>query len=79
MSIRYVSYDIRKGNDYDELRAFIKKYRGKAITESLYRFKTDVELDTFRAELGDAVQGDESVYILIRTKDGIAHGRAATR
>ena len=79
MSVRYVSYDIRKGSDYDDLHAFLKKHRGKMVTKSLYRFETDVELDAFRAELSDAVQGDESVYILVRTKDGIAHGRAAAR
>lgn len=78
MSVRYVSFDIRKGGDYEDLRAFIKKYRGKSITQSLYRFETDVALRVFRSDLSDAAEGDSSVYIIIRTKDGLRHGPAAT-
>jgi hypothetical protein len=79
MSVRYVSYDIQKGNDYGDLRAFIKKHKGKAITQSLFRFTSEVDLGTFRDELGDAAQGDETVCVIIRTKDGLTHGRAAQR
>ncbi len=79
MSVRYVSYDIRKNGDYDGLHAFVKKHKGLAVTESLFRFDTEMDLDEFRAELGDAVEGDSSVVILVRTKEGIAHGRAVRR
>jgi hypothetical protein len=79
MSVRYVSYDIQKGNDYEDLRAFIKKHKGEAITKSLYRFDTEVSLQAFRSELGEASDGDDSVVLIIRTKDGIAHGRATPR
>lgn len=77
MTVRYVSYDYRKGTDYGDLQAFIRKYRGKAISQTLVRFETDSDLATFRDELHEAVEDDSSVYILIRTKDGITHGKPA--
>ncbi len=79
MAVRYVSYDIRRNGDYDDLHAFVKKHKGQTISESLFRFETDLDLDDFRAELREAVQGDSSVFILVRTKEGIGHGRAVRR
>lgn len=79
MGVRYLSYDLEKGNDYEDLCAFIKKHKGTAITKSLYRFDTDMPLDDFRSKLGEASGGDESVVLIIRTKHGIAHGRATPR
>ncbi len=79
MSVRYVSYDIRKNGDYDDLHAFVKRHKGLAVSESLFRFDTDMDLEEFRAELRDAAQGDSSVVILVRTKEGISHGRAVRR
>ena len=79
MSVRYVSYDIQKGSDYNDLQAFIKKHKGTAVTKSLYRFDSKVSLNAFRAELGQATRRDETVCLIIRTKDGLAHGRATAR
>ena len=78
MSVRYVSFDPRNSKRYD-LKGFVKRHHGKAISEALYRFDTDAELDTFRTELREAVDDDESVFIIVRTKDGLAHGSAVKR
>ena len=70
---RYVSYDIREGNDYKKLYAFIKKHHGGKITESLYLFESELDLDTFVALLRAAVDGDDTVYVIYRTGTSIGH------
>jgi hypothetical protein len=79
MSVRYLSYDIQKGGDYAGLRGFVKKHKGEVLSSSLYRFDTDLSLDEFRTELSEAIDGDESVFLIVRTKEGIAHGRPGRR
>jgi hypothetical protein len=76
---RYVSYDIDQANDHSALRAFVKRHNGQAVTKSLYRFETEMPLPDFRSELGKASGGDESVFLIVRTRESIAHGRAAPR
>ena len=75
MSVRYISFDPGMESNHRDLRAFIRKYGGKALNQSLVRFETDSDLGTFRDELHDAVEDDSSVFILIRTKAGITHGK----
>lgn len=72
--VRYLSYDIREGNDYDALYKFIKKHKGEEITKSLYRFVSDINYDDFAKELRNAVEDDDSVYFICNN-DGLVHRR----
>lgn len=71
---RYLSYDIRDGNDYDDLYKFIKKHRGEEITKSLYRFVSDLKYDDFARELRKTIEDYDSVYLIVND-NGPVHRR----
>jgi hypothetical protein len=74
MPIRYLSYDIREGNEYEALYKVIEKHKGTLVTESLYRFDGAGELDQFVADVARAVADDDSVYVIYQAKgDGLCH------
>jgi hypothetical protein len=79
MSTRYVSYDIGPRGENEDLVSFAKKHNGKALSRSLFRFETNMTLEDFRSELYDAVGDDRSVIVIIRSKEGVVHGRPAAR
>ena len=70
MSIRYVSFDIREGQDREGLEGFLESNNGEKVTESLYGFETSVELKSFVAELGDVVEEADQACVIFKGKDG---------
>lgn len=74
MPIRYLSYDIREGNDYEALYKVIEKHKGTLVTESLYRFDATGKLEQFIADVAAAIEDDDSVYVIyLGENDVIRH------
>ena len=78
MAIRYVSFDIREGQDSEGLQGFLESNNGEKVTESLYRFETSVELKSFVGELRDVVQEADQACVIFKGKDGdLRHMKAS--
>ena len=78
MATRYVSFDIREGQDHEGLQGFLESNNGEKVTESLYRFETSVELKSFVAELGEVVEDADQAYVIFKGKDGDLRHMKAT-
>ena len=79
MSIRYVSFDIREGQDSEGLQTFLESNNGEQVTASLYRFETSVELKAFVGELRDVVEDADQACVIFKGKDGDLRHMRATR
>lgn len=72
MYTRYVTYDIKDGNSYDDLYDFFETNATK-LTESTYLVKSN-DPEQFSQELKNATsKGDTIYYIYITTKNNMLH------
>ena len=69
---RIVTYDLKKGNDYQKWYDFVEKIKGIKITESTYMIDSELGQTQFEKLLQSLFQKDDNVaYITCNTKDGL--------
>lgn len=69
---RYVTYDIKDGNSYDELYSYFEERKAKKITESTYQVNSTLNLDNFCTKLKNLTSNGDHVAVITWNKtDGI--------
>ena len=70
MMKRIVTYDVKRGNDYQTFYDYVEKCNGEAITESTYLLNTDLKQDSFENKLRQVFhKGDNVAYISVNDKN----------
>ena len=74
MYTRYVTYDIKDGNSYDDLYDFFETKSATKLTESTYLVKSNDPSQQFSQELKNATSKVDTIYyIYITTKNNMLH------
>ena len=69
---RIVTYDVKKGNDYQRFYDFVDECKGVQITESTYELDTKLNQVDFEKRLRYAFSKDDNVaYISCNNKEGL--------
>lgn len=71
---RYVSYDIKSTNSYNELYSFLKEIKAVQVTESTYLTNSSLNLDDFCTKLKNFTQiGDTVIVISVNIENQVFH------
>lgn len=70
---RYVTYDIKEGNSYEELYNYFKERKAKKVTESTYAVNSNLDFDTFCNKIKRLTSVGDSVAVISANKDGVFH------
>ncbi len=70
MMKRIVTYDVKKGNDYQAFYDYVEECNGEAITESTYLLNSDLKQNGFEDKLRQVFnKGDNVAYISVNDKN----------
>ena len=71
---RYVTYDIKDGNSYDDLYAFFDENKATQITKSTYLVSSNKNFDDFCAAIKKVTSSEDTVAVISSNKnDGTFH------
>lgn len=70
---RYISYDVKVGNDYTKLYNYLEEISATKITESTYSANVTLNLDDFAAKLKSVTSAGDSLVIITYNNDGMFH------
>lgn len=70
---RYVTYDIKEGNSYDDLYDYFEEVKAEKITESTYKVSSTMNLDDFCRKLKNLTSSGDTVVVITWNKDGAFH------
>jgi len=73
MAVRYLTYDIVSGNDYDELYEFLEEINAVKVTESTYKIEANIKFDGLCELLKKITTTGDKVSLIYRTDDSISH------
>ncbi len=73
---RYVTYDIKDGNSYDDLYGYFDEAKAEMITKSTYKVSSNLSLDEFCDKLKSLTSSGDSIVVITYNKDGVFHKRA---
>lgn len=73
MATRYISYDIDKENDYEELYDFLEVEGAQKLSESFYKIESSLELKEFCNKLKRLTNDGDIVIVIFNSKEGIKH------
>ena len=71
--LRYVTYEIEKGNHDDELCGFLIELGAEAVTSSTYKIDTSIDLKKFCAILKNFTSSGDQVSVIYQIEDTILH------
>lgn len=70
---RYVSYDIKEGNSYEDLYAYFDEVNAEKITESTYKVDSKLSLDNFCTKLKNLTGSGDTVVVITGNDKGAFH------
>lgn len=70
---RYISYDIKIGNDYTKLYDYLEEISASKITESTYSANVSLNLNDFAEKLKSVTSAGDSMVIITYNNDGMFH------
>jgi hypothetical protein len=73
---RYVTYDIKDGNSYDDLYNYFDEVKAEKITESTYKVDSTLKLSDFCSKLKNLTSSGDSVVVITWNKNGVFHEKA---
>lgn len=73
---RYVSYDIKEENSYEDLYNYFKEVNAEKITESTYKVDSKLSLDDFCTKLKNLTNYGDSVVVITGNEKGAFHKKA---
>ena len=71
MRKRFVTYDVKDGNDYADFYELVNKYNAQKLTESTYEFDTNLDQEQFETLLAHAFSRGDIVYFISSNKNGV--------
>jgi len=69
MTIRYVTYDIKDGNSYDDLYEFLELINAVEITKSTYKIDSDLKLNELSEKFKNVTNTGDKLSVIFRTTD----------
>lgn len=73
---RYVTYDIKSGNSYDDLYDYFDEIKANMITKSTYETNSGLSLDEFCYKLKSVTSTGDSVVVITKSNNGLFHIKA---
>ncbi len=73
---RYVTYDIKSGNSYEDLYDYFDEIKAKMITKSTYETNSGLSLDKFCNKLKSVTSTGDSVVVITKGDNGLFHQKA---
>lgn len=73
---RYVTYDIKEGNSYEDLYNYFDEVKAEMITESTYKVDSTLTLADFCAKLKNLTSNGDSVVVITCNNNGVFHQKA---
>ena len=70
---RYVSYDIKEENSYEDLYNYFDEVNAEKITESTYRVDSKLNLDSFCTKLKNLTSPEDTVVVISGNAKGAFH------
>ena len=70
---RYVTYDIKEGNSYENLYNYFSERKAEKITESTYAVSSTLNLDEFCKKLKNLTSSGDCVAVITCGNNGIFH------
>lgn len=71
--VRYVTYDIKEGNSYDELYSYFEERKAKKVTESTYQVNSTLKWDDFCTKIKGLTSIGDNVAIISYNDKGVFH------
>lgn len=75
MRKRFVTYDVKEGNNYDDFYTLVDKYKARQLTKSTYEFNTNLDQKQFETMLKNAFNRGDTVYYISYGQESVFASR----